>query len=373
MYALMGQMLVTRYAILLKDNEHFANYENKGFDESVIDSIGEKLVNIDTPESAILISQIPNSSIVNLLEKNGVRAVIPMQHQDKLIGFILLGSKISGQEYTEADTEFLTTLVSQAVISLENARLFQETLEKQRIEEELNVARTIQKRLLPKTLPKIEGYEVYGMNNSSRQVGGDYFDVIQIDENRWALAIGDVSGKGVPASLLMANLQSALRVMMTPDLVLSNVAGKLNTLIYNNTTLDKFITFFIAVIDIKKHTLEYVNAGHNNPIYLTANGEQKLLDIGGILLGIMPQYTYQTGKIDLQKNELILAYTDGVNEATNAREEEFGEERLYELVKSQNNRSVNVIIEEVLKAINEFSAGQPQADDVTMLGIRRLS
>jgi sigma-B regulation protein RsbU (phosphoserine phosphatase) len=203
-------------------------------------------------------------------------------------------------------------------------------------------------------------------------VGGDYYDVIPIDENRLALAIGDVSGKGVPASLLMANLQSALRVMMVPEVNLAEVVEKLNTLIYNNTGLDKFITFFIGILNTKKHTLEYVNAGHNNPILCSPQNEMRFLDIGGIILGIMPGYSYNTGSISLKKGDFILTYTDGVNEAINPGEEEFGEERLYELVKSHTKQPVKQIVENVWQAIDKFAAGYPQADDVTMLAVRRL-
>lgn len=372
-YALMGQMLITKYAIILKQETHFSIHENKGFNEDFLESIYSTFYKSSKPQSSAIAKNLEDKSLAKLCEKHGVQVIIPMQHQDKLIGYILLGSKISGQEFSETDLEFLTTLVSQAVISLENARLFEETLEKQRLEEELNVARTIQKNLLPKNIPQIPGYEIFGMNNSSKQVGGDYYDVITIDRDRVALAIGDVSGKGVPASLLMANLQAALRVMMTPDLNLAEVVEKLNNLIHSNTALDKFITFFIGILNTKDHTLEYVNAGHNNPIFYSADAKLNLLDVGGIILGIMPRYSYKTGKISLQPTDLILTYTDGVSETINRDEEEFGEQRLYDLVKSQNQQPVKQIVENVWRAIDEFAAGEPQADDITMLAVRRLT
>lgn len=371
-YALMGQLLITKYAIILKNESHFSIHENKGFNEDLLETLYTQLHKESQSQAAIVAQNLADETAGTLCAKHGVQAVIPMRHQEKLIGYIFLGAKISGQVFSETDLEFLTTLVSQAVISLENARLFEETLEKQRMEEELNVARNIQKKLLPKSIPRVEGYEIYGMNTSSKQVGGDYYDVIPIDENRLALAIGDVSGKGVPASLLMANLQSALRVMMVPEVNLAEVVGKLNTLIYNNTGLDKFITFFIGILNTKKHTLEYVNAGHNNPILYSPQKEMRFLDIGGIILGIMPGYSYKTGSISLKKGDSILTYTDGVNEAINPEEEEFGEERLYELVKSHTKQPVKQIVENVWHAIDKFAAGYPQTDDVTMLAVRRL-
>jgi sigma-B regulation protein RsbU (phosphoserine phosphatase) len=295
-----------------------------------------------------------------------------MQQQDRFIGYLLLGEKISGQEYTEADLEFLTTLVNQAVTSLENARLFEETLEKQRMEEELNVARNIQKKLLPKAFPSIESYEIYGVNHSSKQVGGDYYDIISLDDQRIALAIGDVSGKGVPASLLMANLQAALRVLIKIDLPLNEVVSRLNHLIYENTTTDKFITFFVAILNIKTHELEYVNAGHNNPVLRKRSGELIFLDKGGLILGVLPEYTYELGQAKLQPGDLLLAYTDGVNEAVNEKGDEWGEEALYDLVRQHNqNEPIQKLIDRILVAIDKFAGNIPQADDVTMLGLKR--
>ncbi|MCB9090365.1 MAG: SpoIIE family protein phosphatase [Calditrichae bacterium] len=370
-YALMGQMLVMKYAILLKGDAHFFVYDSKGFKPQMLESICPPFNQFKTPETSRRSSQIEHPQLAKLFQQHDVKVLIPMKHQDKLLGYVLLGAKMSGEPYSDTDLEFLTTLVSQAVISLENARLFEETLEKQRLEEELNVARTIQKKLLPKTIPEIKGYEIYGMNNSSKQVGGDYYDVIPIDDHRVALAIADVSGKGVPASLLMANLQAALRVMMTPDLVLPEVVSKLNHLIYTNTGLDKFITFFIGILDLRTHSMEYINAGHNNPFQYRPDDEMHFLDIGGIILGIMPSYRYNTGKVSLEPGDLVLTYTDGVNEAVNTRDEEWGEEPMYEIVRTHSQEPVKAIVDRILEGIEAFSRGAQQADDITILAFRR--
>ena len=371
-YALMGQMLISKYCILVCDDDGPAIHENKGFDFKGLESLMKKLMKLKLRSEAFLPENCGNKRLLKSLEKMDVHALIPMTHQDKCLGYILLGPKISGQGYMKSDLEFLTTLVSQAVISLENARLFEETLEKQRLEEELNLARNIQKKLLPKSIPDVEGYEIHGFNLSSKQVGGDYWDVITIDEHRVALAIGDVSGKGVPASLLMANLQAALRVMTRPDMNLAEVVATLNKLIHANTDLDKFITFFIGVLDTRDHTFEYVNAGHNNPHFFQARKKIQFLDIGGLLLGIMPMYQYTTGKINLKKGDLVLTYTDGVNEALDPSGEEFGDERLNDLTNSLRRASPEKLVETVWRTIDDFSCGMPQADDVTMLAVKRL-
>lgn len=370
-YALMGQMLITRYAILLKNENEFFIQENKGFTAEVIENFSNKLLEISVPERAIQTSDLTDSSLSGSLKKNGIEALAPMVHQNKLLGYILLGSRMSQQELTENDLEFLTTLVSQAVISLENARLFQETLEKQRIEEELNVARTMQKKLLPKTLPSIPNYDIYGINISSRQVGGDYYDVITIDDNHSALAIGDVSGKSVPAALLMANLQAALRVMIKQKIPLAEIVSNLNDLIHSNTDPDKYITFFVGILNRKENLFQYVNAGHNPPLLYRRNGNVEELDVGGIILGMLPRYAYQEGKIQFNPGDLFYSYTDGVNEAINPAEEEFGEERLRKVVTANRKKSSQKIAAAMLESIKTFAGNSPQEDDITMLVLKR--
>ncbi|HQV32225.1 MAG TPA: SpoIIE family protein phosphatase [Calditrichia bacterium] len=370
-YALLGQLLITRYLILLRQGDSLGVHENKGFKSNLVDLAARLLLKEKTGENAIRIEDIESPSLKKVLSDHEVRCLIPMRHQEKLLGFILLGPKMSGPNYEDDDLDFLTTLVGQAVISLENARLFQETLEKQRLEEELNLARNIQKKLLPKSLPKIAGYDIDGMNSPSRQVGGDYFDVITIDENRTAFAIADVSGKGVPASLLMANMQAALRVTMTPAVDLPEAVARINKLVHQNTDLDKFITAFIGILDTRDNTFQYVNAGHNNPHYYH-NGELNLLNVGGLLLGVMPVFQYETGTIQLSRGDVVMMYTDGVNEAIAPDGDEFGDPRLEALTAELQTQPMAEQIRIIFKSINDFSAGLPQADDVTMLGIRRL-
>ena len=371
-YAVMGQMVVTKYAILLTKDNHLYVKESRHINADLLEGTFDDLTKLTPPDAAISVSELSGTALSKKITQCGVKILVPMQHQERFIGYLLLGEKISGQDYTETDLEFLTTLVNQAVTSLENARLFEETLEKQRMEEELNVARNIQKKLLPKAFPSIESYEIYGVNHSSKQVGGDYYDIIPLDDERIALAIGDVSGKGVPASLLMANLQAALRVLIKIDLPLNEVVSRLNHLIYENTTTDKFITFFVAILNIKTHELAYVNAGHNNPVLRKSNGELIFLDKGGLILGVLPDYTYELGHAKLQPGDLLLTYTDGVNEAINEKGDEWGEEALYELVRHHDqNEPIQKLIDRILTAIDKFAGNIPQADDVTMLGIKR--
>ncbi|MEJ2634675.1 MAG: SpoIIE family protein phosphatase [Calditrichia bacterium] len=371
-YALMGQMLVYHYAIVIHGNQHLPKMDVKGFVQDSIESLSEELSRLSDIETAALTVDLPHPALKEKLLKLGAHVFIPMRHQNKMLGFILLGEKISKQKFTAVDLEFLTTLVSQAVISLENARLFKEMLEKQRYEQELQVAKTIQKKLLPREIPQVKGYDLWGVNISSKEVGGDYFDVIPISEHEFALAIGDVSGKSVPAALLMANLQAGLRTIISEAVPLEQIVGKLNRLIYQNTDMDKYITFFVGVLDNKKNRLSYVNAGHNPPILMRKNGEKQLLDVGGIILGMLPEFPYQLGVVEFDSIDLLVCYTDGVNEALNTEEEEYGEERLENLISSNRHLDASELSDTIVSELREFSRDVPQFDDITLLITRRL-
>jgi len=368
--ALMGQMLVSRYSVAMWRQDKLEVAETRGVQQNLEPLIRE--IEAVLPQQIINCEQADVSKTINkLLRQSGMELLIPLRHQNRNFGYLLLGARLSREPFDESDIEFLSTLASQAVISLENARLFLQAIEKQKLEDELNVARTIQNKLLPRSLPKIPGYDFYGLNHSSKQVGGDYYDFIPLRNNRLALAIGDVSGKGVPASLLMANLQAGLRTILQEDMPLPKIVQNLNLLIYQNTDPDKYITFFIGILDTAKNTLEFVNAGHNPPYLFSPTKGITSLRAGGIILGMLPEFTYETGLIRLEKGDVLLCYTDGVNEAINLNEEEFGEERIEALLKTEASRSCKQIAERIINAITTFSNSAEQYDDITVLLAKR--
>jgi sigma-B regulation protein RsbU (phosphoserine phosphatase) len=366
-YALMGQMLVNHYVILIKENLNSVRIESKGFNKEPMENLLDDLSQFSNLESAQLISDFTDSKLKNRFSRLGARIFIPMRHQNKMLGLILLGDKINKQPYTPIDLEFLSTLVSQAVVSLENARLFKEALEKQKIEQELQVATNIQKKLLPREIPDIPGFDVWGKNIPSKEVGGDYFDIIKIDEHNFALTVADVSGKSVPASLLMANLQAALRIIIKEQMPLNQMVVKLNDLIYHNTDLDRYITLFVGILNSYTNEMDYVNAGHNPPLVISENGEVQFLEEGGIILGMLPEYPYSMGKITFKSNDLLLCYTDGINEALNMKDEEFGEERLTAYAVENRKKTTKQLVESLISEIKIFSKGVEQSDDITLL------
>jgi len=300
-------------------------------------------------------------------QQTGFRVIVPMTIQNQTKGILAIGDRITRAEFQDYDLEFLSTLGNEAMICLENARLFEETLEKQRMEEELALAREIQQKLLPRECIKLERYDIDATNVPTFQVGGDYFDCFQLNSDRICLTIADVSGKGMGASLLMANLQAVLHALMEPNAILTEIAGKINNLIHRNTNYDKFITFFFGILDLKKNTFTYVNAGHNPPIWLRKDGKVELLEKGGLILGMMPNVPYQQETIPLEPGDLIVMFTDGVTEATNADDEEFEEKRLIEVVRANKDGSASKMKDKILAAVREFSVGQAQGDDITLL------
>jgi sigma-B regulation protein RsbU (phosphoserine phosphatase) len=372
-YAIMGEMVVNRCAILLKKNSSMQLQVSKGMGE-----IDQEIKDHLTPEiqHALLKLEQPvlvsgnHSPALQIFADINFHVIVPMQLKDEVHGIILIGPKIIKQNFQEDELEFLNTLGNQAMISLENARLFEETLEKQRMEEELNIAHEIQQALLPKNLPRFEHFDLAGINVPSRQVGGDYYDCIQIDDTHYGIAIADVSGKGVPAALLMANVQASLHALVGTQVSIPTMFYKINNLTHQNTTPDKFITFFYGILDTDQQTFTFCNAGHNPPYLFKNCREFQLLEDGGLLLGMLPNCSYRTGMVTLAQNDWLVLYTDGVNEAINPAGEEFDTWRIEEVIEKNKNETAQTLLEAILAAIKNFVQDVPQSDDITLVVIK---
>lgn len=245
-----------------------------------------------------------------------------------------------------------------------------EARERGKFENEMRIARDIQTELLPKTFPKIDGIDIFGFSVPARHVGGDCFDVIRIDDHRLAVTIGDVSGKGTPAAILMANVQAAVRALSESGVKASLLIERVNRLVHGYTEESTFITFFYAVLDTRSHELVYVNAGHNPPCVLRANGSREYLETGGLVIGIVPTAEYSAGRAVLSQGDSLVLYTDGVTEATNPNDEMYGEERLEELLVLHRHSPARDIEERVYTSIKDFTAGAAQTDDLTMVIVK---
>ena len=261
---------------------------------------------------------------------------------------------------------------------VENAWLHEERLEQERIREELTVAREIQQTLLPDRFPRGPSFEISAINLPSREIGGDYFDflVTPPDEEekieKVLMVVGDVSGKGTPAALLMASLQATLRAIYETQPELAVAAGKVNTVIYRSTSAEKFITLFLAEYDLPGQLLTYVNAGHNFPILTRTSGEQLALEEGGLLVGVIENAAYDEGRVKIEPGDVLTIYTDGVTEALNQRDEEFGEERLRGILRDRSYLAAREIRDEIYREVLSFTGDRSQSDDLTLVILKCL-
>lgn len=296
--------------------------------------------------------------------------LIPLIHRESLSGILILGEKITKTSFTTEDMTILTVLSNQAAIALENARLYEDMLEKQRMEEELSFAREIQKRLLPHYFPCGERFELVGYNLPSREIGGDYYDFIVLNEHEIGIAIGDIAGKGIPAALLMSNLQAALRISANRTRNTREVIAQVNLHIAQTTSAERFATFFYGVFHTENLTLEYTNAGHNYPILWRSGAKPMLLQEGGMVIGVMRNAQYDTDRIRLQPGDFLVMYTDGITEALNSHEEEFGEHRLIQAAERAARQSAQGILDYILESVIDFTHGYLQSDDLTLVVLK---
>ena len=360
-YTLMGEMTIARYALYLREGHGYHAIVNR-FREEAPDALLAKLQG----DEEVLLDQGAWPHLYAL----GARAAIPLKSQGETEGILLIGERLQYGIDAE-DLEYLGALGALAISSLENARLLEEMIEKRRLEEDLRIAWEIQQQLLPSSLPEIEGYEIAAGTLPARQVGGDCYDVISIPDGRLLIAIADVSGKGTPASLLMANVQAALRALAPLGLPLEDVAGRVNDLIHDNTAADKFITAFIAILDPESGRLDYVNAGHNPP-FLVAESEITPLAEGGLILGVMPtMIPYDVGTCSLREGEALVTYTDGVSEAMNAQRDEYGDDRLLRLLRKEYGAPADKLFSELQEDVRQHVGTAPQSDDITIIALTR--
>jgi serine phosphatase RsbU (regulator of sigma subunit) len=273
--------------------------------------------------------------------------------------------------FTKDDLSLLTVMANVAAIRIEHARLAEVEETERRMKRELDQAAEIQRSFLPRSAPKVEGADLAGYNAACRTVGGDYFDFFTYPNGRVAMVLGDVSGKGMPASLMMMGLQARVQVLADEPSDLSAVMNRLNKITCQNCPSNRFITFFFCVLDPSTGDLSYCSAGHNPPVIVRADGTLGSLDGGGPPLGILSVANYAEYTDKLEPGDLLAIYSDGVTEATNAKDEEFGDEHFAEVLKANRQKSAADVVAAVNQALTEFAAGSPQADDITLMVARR--
>jgi serine phosphatase RsbU (regulator of sigma subunit)/pSer/pThr/pTyr-binding forkhead associated (FHA) protein len=305
----------------------------------------------------------------------GVRSVlaVPLSVDERnVFGIIYADSPTYETTFTEEHLNILTTLASVASIRVENARLLEERFERERMERELELATEIQQRFQPSEAPKMDGYEFQGISFSCYEIGGDYYDFITRHDGKMLIALGDVSGKGTAAALLMSSLHAAIHGQVAARSSLDEVVRSVNHYLADNTPANRFVTLFVAELDPRTGDLKYINAGHNPPLIGRSSGTIEQLSSGGFPLGILPSAEFEVGETQLQPGEALVIYSDGVSEANNIKEEEFGMERLMDVVRRNLGASAAGMRDKVESALSAFTQTAPANDDITLVIVKRV-
>jgi serine phosphatase RsbU (regulator of sigma subunit) len=303
----------------------------------------------------------------------GVRSVlaVPLGVSEKVFGIIYADSPIAEGRFTEDHLKVLTTLASVAAIRVENARLVEARFQQERLERELQLAMEIQQRFQPTAPPVVTGYEFQGISFPCYEIGGDYYDFIKRDDGRLVIALGDVSGKGTAAALLMSSLHASIHAQTGSHDTLVETISAVNRYLAENIPSNRFVTLFYAELDPESGALSFLNAGHNPPLIVHSAGTVEQLASGGLPLGIKADAEYREGRTHIQPGDVLVIYSDGVTEAASPNGEEFGPTRLYEVVSRNVDASAAGIRDRIESALTKFSQGTQAADDITLVIVKR--
>lgn len=383
---------VPRIAFLLKEDGAYKPAYAMGFpnppsttfpeDAQTVERLRQKRepVRIYLDDRDGWVEKTATGSEKDLLERLNTELLLPLGVKGELSGFISLGAKQSEAPYSPTDLKLLQSVAAQTGLALENSHLTaaiaSEVAQRETLNREVEIAREVQERLFPQNLPPVEGLDYCGACRPALGVGGDYYDFLQLPNGVFGIAIGDVSGKGIAAALLMASLQASLRgqaIRGTSDL--ADMITNVNRLVYDASASNRYATFFYAQYEQATRRLTYVNAGHNPPMILRKHGSEWeiiRLEEGGAVVGLLPSFPYTQAMVELERGDLLLAFTDGISEAMNPEDEEWGEENLIETAKAYDGLPAADMISRIVEAADRFANGAKQHDDMTLMIVRLM-
>ncbi|MBU0982544.1 MAG: SpoIIE family protein phosphatase, partial [candidate division Zixibacteria bacterium] len=327
---------------------------------------------LDTPTRFTSLSDFAEGSrLAEILQELGVRIILPMKDSEHLLGFLALTSKAAGYRYTAEDFNLLGVLSNQMVGALTNARLYAVSLENARLQEEVNMARQIQLDLLPSSPPQLAVAHISALSTPSRTVGGDYYDFIEIDnDHRVGMVIGDASGKGLPAALLIAQIQAMMRSEINNGNPIPKMMANVNTQVALTTSSEKYVTLFYGELDTTTCEFKYANAGHNYPVLVRADGTVELLQAGGPIIGAFPRMEYSAATVKLDPDDLLFLFTDGLSEAMDTNNCEYTEERIRRWLVDHRNDDSDAIMKGILDDVYRFDPTTPPQDDTTVVAVK---
>jgi sigma-B regulation protein RsbU (phosphoserine phosphatase) len=379
---------VPRIAILLEERGAFRTAYALGYETPPSVAISEQsvslkrlrkqqhaLVDFSDADSWVQLTDEEESASLHQLQPE---LLLPISVNEKVLGIMSLGTKQSEEPFSNTDIRLLDSVAVQTGLALENGRLTQaiaaEVAVREKHKRELEIAHEVQERLFPQEYPPVAGIDYAGACRPALGVGGDYYDFILLSKTELGIAVGDVSGKGIPAALLMATLRAYLRAQtFQRNTDLTEVMTNLNKLVFESSDANRYATFFYGEYDADSRALNYVNAGHNPPIlFRQKDGGREVvrLDTGGPVIGLMEDCVYSQGSVVLEPGDMLVGYTDGISEAMNAADEEWGEERLMRAVFPNRMVSARELIERLMISADAFVAGAPQHDDMTFSIVR---
>ena len=378
-----GHVFRLQYAQGLAGADGLALSDHSSTIHTLVRGEGPARVRRDRPDPWL---SLASNSEIEVLDQLKAELMLPLPGRSELIGVMALGPKRSEEPYSPADRRLLQSVALQTGLAIENAELVrtlaEEASHRERLHREIEIAKEVQEHLFPQTYPQVEGVELAGFCRTAQQIGGDYYDFIALENGRLGIAIGDVSGKGVSAALLMASIRSALHGLTYSGMLdLPTLMQSMNHIAHDSSARNRFTSFFFAEYDPAKRQLDYVNAGHDAPILLRVAPVQRdgdsrgvcevhTLDVGGPVLGVFPEVDYEQGSLNLELGDVLIAYTDGLSEAMNAHYEEWGSQRIVEAAQDVAQLSAQAIVSRLIKGADQFTTGAPQNDDLTMVVVK---
>ncbi len=362
---LAGRWALRKYGVAAWREGHPLTLRQRGMDLARL--IENKEMLADLPDAHLAPEELHGLPAGSVL--------FPMRTGEELSGVVVCGPRPGDAPFTQSDLDFGAGLVAQAAVAFNNAWYFRETLVAQQMEKELAMAAAIQQMLFPASLPELRNTAIAARNRQARQVGGDYYDVIPLAERDPAqphlLCVVDISGKGMFASILMGNIQATLRALLHADSKLGPLAGRTNDLLYATTPSNRYATAFLAFYEPVSGAFQWVNCGHCDGLILRANGEVTHLPCTGLALGQFPRQSYQEETCKLEPGDILTIYSDGVSEANNLAEEEFGTDRLIDVMRRYSAEKPEAIVDAVFRELDEFVGEAPQFDDITLMIVKR--
>lgn len=344
--------------------------EEIGIPSSIVDRvIGEQI--------AVLVSDAPHDFRFKSSESIAIQRIhsalcAPLIYKGDVLGVMYFDSRIATNAYNEDDLKLVAAIAQQAAVAIANSRMHTLLMERYAHERELTIARTIQKTLLPKSMPMLENFEIAGLNQAAHMIGGDYYDVVALDDGRYMLTIADVSGKGIPAAILIAAVRSAVQIEARSlrDEPLESVLSRLNGMVCRDTTNNMFVTMIFGVLDPGTNEFTYINAGHVYPLLVRPDGRMKSLESGGCFLGVSDDIVYQSETVKMEPGSRLFMFTDGVTDVMNPEDTMFGQDRLREFLLATLEMTAEEQIEMLLETTDQFRDKAVPFDDFTVLVAR---